>query len=947
MALSYAGIPLTTVTQEAATWAELALRIQEWDVFQIRSDKSQTQTRLSIPNVENRYQPRLGVLKWPRHARKWATGLFLATKTQLDSIRAIIYTGGSYAAANLILNDESGVAHRTVTANLWMLPAHPVVQIPGYEQLYAVILVDGRWFLNKQTVNIAESALNGSTSWSSVLTLAGANVVSTVNSAYLTPGPANAAVAEYTAITLDSLAYNCGLRVCAALDGTLTAQNITAAQAAEAGNATLGFVPVCGGSLLLTGAASDSVSLKPAAVEVIFPNLDSGAVITKTSATVTGGSAEVGTQVWKSTGVTATDPVWTPTAALQAFTDQFSSDWYKWQLGDVNETFLGTCNWSPTSLDDMVEWVFNEANITTRVLRGPLDDKTEDLLHAAGVVSSVSSGLVVRDILGDRVDSVSTITFKGSKVDPTSGLGSATVSTKLSTIFNDFPSDTITSNVTITVGGGSTITLNGWWDTCSDSTFIFNGYVYINQNVYFNYPSYFYGGVYYPQGEDTFGSGSSTLNTYGTSDLRTIQDIDTLSGAVTDIKGINPSGSATGTIAGSPDGRLLYMMNTGAGTFVLENNASTSPPYGIITPDNIPYVVYSTYTSFLKYDSGVDRWRVLCFPAPHNYYKNGVFQFRDFGLNLVAGTGITLNMADSSPGYFGSTTITSSGGAGSLQVSPDGNYTGTGTVTVNSARYLQAGHNIRVYTDISSDTNPSSSDSAKLAVYPSGPFKSIQYHIGDSANTGSASDTLTGGNVGQSVLGGDNNLVWDWVTQQGTAYGLQGGGPAWAANTSSGGIGVFAYLGKYAPASPPAPAFTDQLYAFEGTYHGSSSVTMFAGLCRKNPNNTNTDSYEQAGIWQYTDPDGYLTTTTASDGFYGLRSTYDPPGSNTHIIQVVLAEISTGYALNALVGGINVAADTYYANGSPGINASVSYLKPDGVTVGSLTFEKGLLTSSS
>ena len=60
---------------------------------------------------------------WPRGASRWAVGYFLATLSQLNAIRAVVYAHASYVAAPLVLNDETG---RVVTTNLWMLPPRQI-----------------------------------------------------------------------------------------------------------------------------------------------------------------------------------------------------------------------------------------------------------------------------------------------------------------------------------------------------------------------------------------------------------------------------------------------------------------------------------------------------------------------------------------------------------------------------------------------------------------------------------------------------------------------------------------------------------------------------------------------------------------------------------------------------------------------------------------------------
>jgi hypothetical protein len=476
MAVSYAGIPLPTITQESASWAEAALRMGEWDLFHIRQDPSQTLSRVSIANVDDPYLPKLGCLQWPRSAREWAVGLFLATDTQLAAIRSLVYSGGGYAKKTLVLDDESGKSNRSISTDLWMLPNHPICQIPGYKQLYCLVLVDDRYFANQQSVSLTINS--GTTDYPTAIhsalsaaLLDTGSVVDTPNAAYLKPGAGHNCISEYAPMMVDSLAYNAGQRYCRTLDGKSRVQNLSTAQAAEAANSTLGFSKLCGGTLDLS---SDSVSMVPHQLQIGFPNLDSpGTIITKTAATVSGPTA-TGTKVFRSTGVSISDAVWTPSAALQAYTDKFATDWVAWLKGTTNELLAGICNWTPNAFDDMVEWTFNEDNISTRIVRGAVDDLTEDLIHAIPslpTVSSIITGKLTADSItvtninatGVINNSSSSTTFTGTvnnltTTTPVTYITTATSSPVLNGITN--PDITKGQYVTLINSSSNPITIN-------------------------------------------------------------------------------------------------------------------------------------------------------------------------------------------------------------------------------------------------------------------------------------------------------------------------------------------------------------------------------------------------------------------------------------------------------------------------------------------------------
>ena len=412
MSISYAGVNLPLVTQEAAAWAEAHLRLRELEVFQIRHDRSQTQSRLSIPDREETLDMRLGVLQWPQGARKFAVGLYLCTDSQLASIKAQVYgvAGGEYNIGQLVLDDETQLPHHGVSVDLWLLPTYPILQIPGQGQMYLLILVDERYFWWGETISV-----NGNASYTTVWDALGAQLgvtldVDTIATAFRQVGNAHTSTFEYPGPVLDSLAYGAGQRVVVDLDNSIHVYNPATATAILASDNTLGFSPLMGGVLALGSSTTNEMAgFIPTEVGVTFPNLDAGGqqstlggsyltvsfpISNSTITSLTSGAFQntIGngnTKLWKSTGLTNfNETYWTAslyatTPLLEAYVVNFASQWLLWQLGPTEVTLAGICDWVPTGYEDRIEWVFHEGNVSTRLLRTQLQDLTEDLIHGA------------------------------------------------------------------------------------------------------------------------------------------------------------------------------------------------------------------------------------------------------------------------------------------------------------------------------------------------------------------------------------------------------------------------------------------------------------------------------------------------------------------------------------------------------------------------------------
>ena len=249
--MSFAGVNLGVATAEIAAWIATNIPPEEAIPFVPRILPGVGLENVPwTPPVTAPQLVKVGRLFWPWGASRFAYGHYLTTSDDLDDIRTVVYpTSTTLAAADLVLDGDDAVS---VTAPMWMLPPRPLAQVGSETGLWLLTLVDHRYYWWQQAATIAAQS-TWANMYSAIGTALGVTITpDTIDADYLTP-PADLA-GRYVAIPalLDGVAASVGQRIVRAFDGTVIAQNVTAARTSwEAERVTYTARVLAGGTVLL------------------------------------------------------------------------------------------------------------------------------------------------------------------------------------------------------------------------------------------------------------------------------------------------------------------------------------------------------------------------------------------------------------------------------------------------------------------------------------------------------------------------------------------------------------------------------------------------------------------------------------------------------------------------------------------------------------------------
>lgn len=352
MPITYGGIDLTPPAHALAVvegWWH-AHRIFEFDHPAYNTAGID---HLPIPYPPHTEAPRIGVLHWPTGASRWAVCHLLCTGDQIARLNRV-----AGASLDLVISDGT----RSVTTPMYRVAARPVSQRGDGREMYLLTLVDDRywwWFAGSSTTPAAPA------SWSALLTALFTAVgvtpsIGTIPAGYSTPTASRWNVGfKPLPLLIDAVCRAVGLRVTRSLAGAVSCVTYTTAAASDDSQwETYSGECLAGGR----AATSELVRAVPASVAVV----KDGVATTVTLASLalsefegaTGTASKVG-QVIAESAVTST---------------QAATDYYLWQLSPTDATLRGVRNWSPTGLEDCVEWSHGAESIVTRVLRSRLFD---------------------------------------------------------------------------------------------------------------------------------------------------------------------------------------------------------------------------------------------------------------------------------------------------------------------------------------------------------------------------------------------------------------------------------------------------------------------------------------------------------------------------------------------------------------------------------------------
>lgn len=231
--LTYGDIPLVSVTQEIKDKIERSVSLS--DVYQWTHRYHPTQGQWHIEGHDPEKPIKLNRYIHPTHASRWGIGYFLATSTELEKIRRKAYTtteSDAYKSLPLVM----GNGDYKITTNLFMLPARPLFQIDGYEQLYLLTLVDKRWYWWEKSANI--TITEGTTTWATLIgsiasALGETIAVDTIDADYLKPTDGLENAYGHLPLLLDAALTAINHVLVVKLDGSVITQTATTARTNE------------------------------------------------------------------------------------------------------------------------------------------------------------------------------------------------------------------------------------------------------------------------------------------------------------------------------------------------------------------------------------------------------------------------------------------------------------------------------------------------------------------------------------------------------------------------------------------------------------------------------------------------------------------------------------------------------------------------------------------
>lgn len=192
---------------------------------------------------------RVGSFFNPWGASRWGYAHVIVDEPILGQIRTLAYSGPSkYKPLAFVMDDSVG---KSMTTNLWMLPAVPLQAIDANFNLYLMTLVDDRffWYERGTSISITEKTTTWAGLYSQIGTALGVTIIAeTVSADYLYPGVGFAKAYDYLPLLLDWVASSVGQRIVRTLDGKIYARSATTAKSLMVSQGVL-YKKISGGSL--------------------------------------------------------------------------------------------------------------------------------------------------------------------------------------------------------------------------------------------------------------------------------------------------------------------------------------------------------------------------------------------------------------------------------------------------------------------------------------------------------------------------------------------------------------------------------------------------------------------------------------------------------------------------------------------------------------------------
>jgi hypothetical protein len=326
---------------------------------------------LPIPSPLPDELTEIGTLYWPTGLSRCAFGDFLITSDRLATLRTALGTGAG--PADLVMTDATGNSR---TFSLYFIAARPIFQMDDQPQLYVLTLADIRYFLRTKTGSLSSTPASWTALFSTVASALSITLTpDSIDSDYSTPTDRWKLYDKPLAVVADAAAAAVGHRIVADLDGTFRTVSYATASADGQAQYTALLPKTCGGQYV----AADLRRPVPASVKVQFAQRTSGLyqpdpyTSTKTlsglALSAYGSATGVSGQVQSLVAELAYDG--TNATACGNYATQAATDWYLWQLADLDVTFPGTAEWEPSGWEERTEWKYEADKIVTRVVRGP------------------------------------------------------------------------------------------------------------------------------------------------------------------------------------------------------------------------------------------------------------------------------------------------------------------------------------------------------------------------------------------------------------------------------------------------------------------------------------------------------------------------------------------------------------------------------------------------
>lgn len=410
MAITYAGVSLTSPTAEMAGW--IARNITPRDLFC-------EWTRVMWPGrrVPNASWPwwqlerfpavKPGSLWWPVGASRWAQAHFCISDSEKAEIDQAIFQSG-YDSAPLSMtwidmcDGEASVD--VIEADMWMLPCRPLAQCNAdFSDYWLLTLVDQRywWWWNASADIVVDFDV---TTWTDLYQAVGGALgvsitVDAIDPKYLKPPDCYTCHYDFLPHYLDAISYAVGQRIVVGRDGAVRARNASNSIVDYANNITLPSArsKQAGGFFDFP---TELPAMVPSEAEVVFYRWQDGSPTAApprfwpVTTAIPNGNGETSEFHYgypaKFTGANVTPD---NQADLQGYVDQTAADLAIYQAAPIDLKYAGIVAWKPEGWTDNVEWSHNTDECNTRIQSAPFQDLVTEIARPLAEVAMYATAV--------------------------------------------------------------------------------------------------------------------------------------------------------------------------------------------------------------------------------------------------------------------------------------------------------------------------------------------------------------------------------------------------------------------------------------------------------------------------------------------------------------------------------------------------------------------------